>query len=474
MPTIPIAKWDMRNVWPLPSNELAVRQGFTKPLSYSFSTSVFAAMTIVSGFSVKNPRTDMVYHYLLTNTSGTALALYIADEDWNSIQAITLPLNSATADTFPHIGFSYALVEDEILVTSPFFASYWGIVGGPLIVASKIASVNPDTTALNVPKGISVGWAGRAVVGSPDGSMWFSDALFPRTYVGFNAINPPGGSIYGLHVNAGGALIVCTSTGVYSLPEDASATGQIVVGIFSKLSDYACIQYDTTCVCKGRVFGLTERGYALIDTQTSEETELDDKFGNHSNDGRMHFANYKLGRIYGGNDGPIVTISGYSNFTHLSFGFKSWWTYGERQLDITGLCSNDDGEQFYLTRAAPLFKCADADEIPVSTVFGRYDMSAQANPVIRRVIFRTNAGLTRKVKINGVTVTDVVTAVAPVCGTDSWGSGVYREDEILTCVTDWAVRTNNVAVELTFTGYGAMIPTYVDVVFRGPGKRRVI
>lgn len=474
MATIPIGKWDMRNIWPLPSNELAVRQGFTNPLSTFSST--YSGDKIISGFTVKNPRTDMVYHYfVIDDQDASGLYLCVADENWNEIQRITLPvINIANNNDFQHFGLTYALVEDELLISSPLMPTYWCVVGGPVILAVKVESVNINFTALNIPNGISIGWAGRSVIASPDGTMWFSDALFPRTFVGQNAINPPGGSIYGLHVNAGGALIVCTSTGVYALPEDASATGQIVIGVFSKLSDYQCIQYDTTCVCKGRVFGLTEKGYALIDTQTVEETELDDMFGNRSLDGRIHFSNYKLGRIYGGAEGPIVTIGGFSNFTHLSSKFKSWWTYGERQLNIVGLGQNDDGEQFYMTRGGPLYKNMDNDESVAGKIFGKYELAASSNSVIRRVIFKTNGSVSRSVRINGVAVGDNVTAVAPVMGTDSWGVGVYREDEIITCCTDWAVRTNNIAVELSLTGFGAIVPTYVDIVFKGPGKKRVI
>jgi hypothetical protein len=475
MPTIPTKDWDKRNVWPLPSNELAVRKALEAIYTDPYPSHIYLA-----GFTVKNPRTDMVYHYAILDT-GSIFKLVIVDEDWVEIQSITLPINrdAGYLQSMSHIGLTYGLCEDEILVCSPLFSSYWGNIGGSLILAELVASINSNFTAQPVPRGICIGWAGRNVIASPDGTMWFSDASAPRTYVPQNAVNPPGGSIYGLHVNAGGALILCTANGVYALPEDAAATGQIVVGIFSKLSDYQCLQYDTTCVSRGRVYGLTEKGFSFIDTQNADEIELDEKFGNRSDNGRLHFDNYRVGRIYGGAQGPIVTIGGSCVFIHATTGFKSWWT-GDELFSLVGVLFNDDGEEVYLSQLGPGYTSNVSVDMftaaaPTAYLFGRYELGPEHNPVIRHVYYKTNGSNSRSIKINGVTKSDTVTAVSPIIGTDTWGSpNVYREQELLVTRTDWAVRTTNVNAEITLQGTGALVPTYVDIKLSGPGKKRVI
>lgn len=479
MTTFPTQDWNYRNVWPLPTGELAVRQSLTHIID---DFTLIPTIKFLGGFTVKNPRTDMVVHFVLSHNSAD-VTIQQYNEDFVLTDSTILSINVSVndLDQIYRTGFSYALVEDEIIITSPLFSTYYAIVGAGLIRAETVASVNNMFTAVNVPKGISVGWAGRAVIAEPTGTMWFSDALAPRTYVPQNAINPPGGSIYGLHVNAGGALIVCTTTGVYALPEDAAATGQIVVGVFSKLTDFTCINYDTTCVSRGRVFGLTEAGLRLIDTQDAKEITLDEKFGNYASVGRLTFNDYRDGKIIGADFGPIVTISGYMNLIDMSTGFNSWWIFGlgvsdSRELDLRGMLYNDNGEEVFLCNSGPYSKCGHRrTEIPVASVFGRIEFPAEANPVIRQVMFKSNSSYAYSTQIEGTTKTDTVTSLSPKMGADSWDTGqVYREVDIKTCSTSWAVRTNNVAVQIVISEYAAIIPRSVDMLFKGPGKLRVV
>lgn len=471
--------WDMRNVWPMPSGELAVRSSLVNPLTVF---SLASGIRYLGGFSINNPRTDMVVHYVFCHDS-TSVYIKLYTEDFIQVHSSTLAISAATAnlDDLYRTGFSYAVVEDEILITSALFASYWGKIGSGLIRADTVASVNTNFTAVNVPRGICVGWAGRAVVAEPSGTMWFSDALAPRTFVPQNAIDPPGGAIYGLHVNAGGALIICTTTGVYALPEDAAATGQIVVGVFSKLTDYACIAYDTTCVSRGRVFGLTERGFRLIDQPDAQEVQIDEKYGNRSFISRLHFNDYRDGKIFGGQNGPIVSISGFMHPMDMSTGFKSWWVVNmdvseARTFDLRGLLFNDNGEEFFLHVDGPKFKNNyNSNEMPTASCFGRVSTPPEQNPVIREVMFKSNSPHAFYVQIEGTQKSIFSRQLSPKLGTDTWDTAglIYREQDIVTIRTNWAVRTNNVGIEIILSAYGALVPEQVDILFKGPGRLRV-
>lgn len=461
--------WDLRNAWPLNTGEIATREAL---VTLGFLTNT----TLLNCFTIRNQRTNVIWHITLDDTK-----ISVLDENFTILQVITHGVGLPKGK----VPFDCAIVEDELIITSPFLPTYWGIIGSGLILATKVASVNPNTTALNVPKGLCVGWSGRVVI-SDGQSMYFSDALAPRTFVAENTIDPPGGIIYGLHVNDGGALIIVTSTGVYALPEDAAASGQIVLGIFSKLTDYGAIDYQTSAISHGRVYGLTKKGYRLIDDKGSSETLLDEDVMSRSGIPRISFEDYRAGKLFGSELGPIVSISGYIHMHDLATETKSWWAGFDssvgntRRLDLQGLLYDNSGEMFFPTAydgyALALYGNRDdlygANEQTVGVVAGRIMTPPEASPVIRDVEFSTDSEETIEVFINNTSKTLTPSFSAPIIGTTVWGGAVYKEVPLKSRRVSFAIRGDEVVMELKTLEYPSRLPPIVDVQFRGPGKKR--
>lgn len=462
---VDISSWDLRNVSALPSGELCVRESFVTSSNDSNTG------TAVAGWTVKCQTTDVVWHYIIRRTTADGVLLFILDEDFNTIQKYTYNIFIQPKDV------SLSVIEDQIMICSPDLPPLWGIVGSGVVVATTVTSVNPATTALeNIPMGISVAWAGRNVIATRE-TMFFSDALYPRTYVGQNAIDPPGGSIYGLHVNAGGALIVCTTTGVYALPEDAATSGQLVLGVFSKLTDYECIGYRTTASCKGRVYGLTRKGFCLVDAQGAEETPLDEQVNSIAGGtGRIHFNDYKQGKIFGATDGLYVYMGTTAMlYADVTLGFKSWWTSSSIS-SLSGIGFENDGTEV-LFMAGPWVKRGNSPnnegDAITALVSGRIKVGPELSPVVRYVTFASDTHSDFTCFIRDTTKTQTPNRFAPVIGTDTWTGGTkYTEPRMQSRQFDFALRGEDLVFSLGITSHPGKIPNIIDVVFKGPGRRR--
>lgn len=460
------ASWDLRNAWPLASGEVAVREEFQSLLT--------PTGTVQAAFTVRNPRTDCVWHYLVTAASSAPfeVKVYVYDENFVELEVYD------TGATGTVRAVSASVVEDELLISSPDFPTVWGLVGSGLVRATKVSSVNPNTTAVNVPRGLSVSWAGRAVVSDGE-TLWFSDALYPRTFVAENAINPPGGVVYGLHVNSGGALIVCTSTGVYALPEDAAASGQVVIGVWSKLTDYSTTNYNTTASAQGRVYGLTQKGWRVVDDRGSDELLIDEKVQSRiGGTGRNAWNDYRAGRLFGGINGPIVTIGKVMHWSDLATGLKSWvvpYDTSAQPFVLRGLLYENNGRELYVTESRVFRQNgSNGDETDVQAqIAGRANLPPETSPVVRHVTVATDAAATTLVAVNTSTQSIATTANSPVIGTSSWGT-VYSEPELKSVQTDWAVRGDEITFTAQVTKYPNRLPPVLDVVFKGPGRMRPV
>lgn len=469
---IDISSWDKRNVGALPSGELVVREVLEAP------TTVFSTSTALKAWTIKCQSTDTVWHYIIGSSTSSGIFVQVIDENFVTIQIFLYNSFDLPKD------ISLSVVEDQLMITSPDLPSVWGVVGSGLIYATSQTSANTFTTVLeNIPQGISVSWAGRCVIATRE-TIFFSDALYPRTYVGFNSVDPPGGSIYGLHVNSGGALIVCTTTGVYALPEDAAASGQLVVGVFSKLTDYECVNYKTTCSCKGRVYGLTKRGYRLIDTTGSEEVILDESVLSvplltGASAGRIHVNDYRDCEIFQGHDGVYVYFANkYLHYTDFTAKMKTWWHSSDGIfVNFGGTGFENDGTEILFLRN-PSFRNGNNSAIEGVTfalVMGRMELPSDLSPVIRHVTFASDSYRPFKFFIRGDMKSLIPKTFAPVVNTDTWEDATaneYQEPRIQSRQSDWSLRGDDLTFVLGVEDHPSRIPTSMDVVFKGPGKKR--
>src|SRR5690606_4828157 len=217
----------------------------------------------LAAFSVRVFNTDEVFHYIVdVATSGTLdVKVRILDDDFQTYQVFTTYSNEEVKVV------THALVKDQILICSPSFPTLWGTIGGPIRKATKVASDNPNTSALEVPRGIGVEWAGRPCIARGN-SLFIGDPVAitggsPRTFVAQNQW-PFGAPIYGLHVTAGGRLVVCTTAGVFALESSAAAAGQIPSEDWYTLTQYRQLDQGTKCDSHGRHYGHSERGSRRI------------------------------------------------------------------------------------------------------------------------------------------------------------------------------------------------------------------
>lgn len=455
-------KFNLRNAWPSGSGEIAVREAFAP----TDTTGTLETADTWAGFSVKCPRTNVVFHYIVSDQGGN---FNIFDENIISIQRKAL-----TGSVPKRVALCYAIVEDEIIVTSPYFPTLWGLLGNGLIQAVKVASVNPNTTAIDIPKGISVGWAGRAVISDGE-ALYFSDALAPRTFTAENIVVPPGGTVYALHVNSGGALIIVTENGVYALPEDAAASGQLVVGVFSKLTDYCAIDYETTCVSHGQVYGMTQKGYRRIDIEGSDEVLLDEDNMSRSDSLRIAFTDYRRARMFSAQSGPIVSISARMYVSDLATSFGCWWVLGT-ELSLTGILFDNTGEEFYLVEQNLYSKSGNnsSEETVSAFTAGRIVPEAGQSRVIREIEFVTDAQDTLQIFLNTATKTITPKYAAPQIDVDTWDTAglVYREAPLRDYRAQWSVRGNEIAPEIKLGTWPAILPLSINIDFKGPGKNR--
>lgn len=461
MTTIDVSKWAKRNVWRTPDGMLCVRPGLRR---LATPTGKF-----VGGFSVQNPWTLEVWHYVAeTASDGTGLRVRILDEDFVEWQSITMGV-----DGVPR-GFSHGVVEGEIMIGAVGMPTLWGYVGGHLQVATKVASANPGTTAINVPRGIVAAVTNRIVI-ADGASIFVSDPVAvtggsPRTFVAQNQNQRPG-VVFGLHEGAGDSLVAVTSAGVYAL--DSAAFAVQIVGSngtpWRMVNSHQAHSYDSSRNVRGRIYGLTRRGYSLIDTETDAEVMLSDptqprRFGE-----RVGSLDWRTARMYAGEDGPVIADGDLAHMSDLAFGLGSWWgcnvaaTFRVRgtltdhdgatmllcEDGIYAIGGNVDGEQLLSTEAATQ---------PRAVLAGVLPGDPEDNTTIRRLVFSAALGGvgTIEAAVRGEALSPVPSATpaadtrALIVGTSSWGdTAIYEPVPLASVRLDANYNTDDVAVEVT-------------------------
>lgn len=313
--------WSKLNVYPLQSGELAARPGLRRVQDPD------TGRKFVGGFSVLNPYTSEVWHYLfdVISATTTSLRLRIVDEDFVTWQEFLLGVN-----VDPRV-ITHAVVEGELVITSPDFDTLWGLVGSGITYAKKVASDNPATTAIDVPRGICTSWCNRVVIAN-GASLFISDPVSAtggstRTYVGQNQNQRPA-PVFGLHEGAGGQLIVLTSRGVYGLDASAAAVG--IVGSngtdWRLLNHHETYTYQSSAVIRGRCFALSKAGYLLVDIENDKEEALDDLMMPRAYGPRIASNDYRAARMLAGDEGPYVAYGDALSAHALADGIRSWWT----------------------------------------------------------------------------------------------------------------------------------------------------
>jgi len=463
MSLIDVTGFAKRNMWRQPAGHLSVRPGLRR------MTTPAVGRKWVAGFSVQNPWTLEVWHYIAdVTTAGADLKVLILDENFAVWQSFDTGTNSIPR------GFSHGVVEGEIMIGSPDMPTLWGIVGSGIQLAQKVASDNPSTTAIEVPRGIVSAVLNRIVI-ADGASLFISDPVAvtggsPQTFVGQNQNQRPG-VVFGIHEGAGGNVVVVTSAGVYSL--DPSAFAVQVVGSngtdWRMVSHAEAASYDSSCNVDGRIYALTKRGYALVDTETSEEVTLDDPMQPRLFGPRIASLDWRAARIYAGEDGPIVAITDYADLTDLASGLRSWWGCDVGStFNVRGALKDSDG--------ATMLLCEDGVYAIGGNVDGGQLLSSAAgtqgkgvlagiiptgpddNTTVRRMQASASVGGvgTIQMAVRGSAGTPFPSSTPPadsrsmVIDTSSWGASgvIYQPTPLATVRDDTDYNTDDLAVEV--------------------------
>lgn len=320
-----------KNCWLTSAGELAVRPGLRKlsnTFFNNFAPSQFA-YRISHAWSIPDPVNNTVWHYIVghSNTLPRNPTIWVLDENWLVVAIYDLQVNVVPR------AVTHAIIGDQIVIASPDFDTVWGLIGNGLVAAQKVESDNPTTTAVDVPRGLCVAWASRLVIAAGQ-TLWVSD---PVTLSGGSPLTftPQAASlfapIFGLHVGDGEQLIVCTSEGVFGAPAEAAASGQIALigsGGRSLLSHHRTLDYETTAVVQGTTYGLTRRGYQIIDRRGASELSLNDPVQPRAYGPRIARNDWREARIISGQEGLWIDSGiGATLAVDLVRGFSSWWTW---------------------------------------------------------------------------------------------------------------------------------------------------
>lgn len=440
MMTLDARHWAKRNLWPLPGGELAVRPGLRRLYTPE------SGRELVRGFSVLNPYTGEVWHYVFdVATSGTkALRLLILDEDFATFQ--TLALN---VDAVPR-GVSHAVIEGQIVIGSPDFPTLWGMVGSSVRLATKVASDNPNTKAIDVPRGICTPWCNRVVIGNGV-SLYVSDPIAstggsPRTFTAANQNNRPA-PIFGVHEAAGGMLVVATARGTYGLDSAAATVGTVAKGAadWRMLNHHEALGFDSTCVVQGRVYGLTQGGYALVDVEDGAEKDLTEPMVSRAFGARISMPDYRAARILGADRGPIVAVEALSavHLTHLHEKVASWWTSEIAPTDfrVRGLLRAPDGTELLLCANGVLACTGDFDgELALSSgtatqpkgvLIGQQPSPPAQNPTVREIhvsaaVPGPGSSIRATMRGRAKSQAGVADKQGITIGVDAWGTSAKR------------------------------------------------
>ena len=450
------------------------------------------ASKFYGGFTVRDGLVGEVQHVIIAGADAPPydLELRVYSESFALLATVALNTN-----VIPRTVTS-GMVLRELMIGSPDFPTLWGIAGGTYRIATKVEQDPVVLTALEVPDGILTQWVNRIVIASGT-SLYFSDPVAitggsPRTFVAQNQNARPG-AIFGLHIGAGGMLVCCTDQGTFGLDSSAAAVG--IVGSnatdWRLLSHHETSSYGSTCAVNGRIYGLTKRGYRLIDVENAEEIDLDDPYMTRFLGTRISLDDYRTCRMYAGAEGPIIACDPMLALwvSEAEGGTSSWWTSPNATADLDfrvfGVLREVDGSDLLLCASGVCAMGGNFDgEVLISSAFasqpqgilhGTLASVPHMNETVRAVhASAANATVSAAIRGDGQTSAAYEDNVnGPVIGTSTWG-GSWRHMTAPTVAhrLDFDVNSNDLAVEVGFSGADNRVQPRISVEDSKQGKDR--
>jgi hypothetical protein len=476
---VDLRNFELQNIVRTPAG-LRTRKGMSQFVAATGGT------RFVAGFTMESPSTTEPLHFLFEqNTTTGSVTLRVYTEEFFELSNYSIGVMQKD----PVI--TWAVANNQYMINSPSFATpLYGIVGGGGPVAAvKTASINPDTTALDIPSGHICSFGDRFAIAAGN-VVLFNDPpsasnLDPRTFVGLtNSLTLPG-AVYDLFQGNDGALRIFTSAGVFSLPTDAIGNGQSVQGFLSRVPGLDTSRSRNACACAGAGVVL-QRDRVVVLGDEGNPINLAPYSGRRLNSGVVAVDDLRLaGELYPTPTGFIVGFRGkrghYVDVDIASRTF-SYYTAGGvgSGFNVVGTLRSRDGEALIVCNAGVIaptiagFTDAFTGNTIIGTACGKIPTTG-ARPTVRRIHVATQ-GSEVTAYVSGKTKDVLTTKLAGEAqiGPAQWSASSTP----LAGRQTRAVRASLAAVasephlELSFYGSDRLINPNVDIETEGQGSGR--
>jgi len=475
MPTVDITSWERHNVVIDNQGRLMTRRGFTD---------IFApagGSVIVAGFSLLVPSSSEVEHIVfmqVTSTGQVTMTTY--DEEFNV--GIVLALGKMASAPV----ITMALVNNQVMINSPSFSSpLYGLPGGGYMPALKVASINPDTTALDIPTGHICSFGDRMPI-AQGSVVYFNDpGIDPRTYVAQNTLGLPG-EVYDIFQGPDGGLWMFTAAGLFVMSADALGQGQSVVGFVQLVPSLVTSNPHNAVTTPFGVVALTRTGISVLSSSgASRDIDFPTYQGRRQLSRPVEIEDVRqFGRVYVSGNGVVVGFGAdrdYFVIVDLAHGGAvTFVSASDRPVRLVGMLHSRDDDDIFLTSAAALVMHTDgvnefASTTLTGTTCGKMQEGPADDPLIRRISVSVgNGGGTVATGCNGRTDTGKTTSVNGdvVADLSVWGTARYAGLTTRSVRTTLNVRATEPNVEVRVEGGGRRIAPALEVQAGGVWRTR--
>ena len=431
-----------------------------------------AGTVFVAGFTIESPFTSEPWHYLVEQSSTTAVCtLRVFTEEFLELFSHNLgPLQLSPVVT-------YGVQTNQIQINSPAFSRpLYGLVGGGITNLVKATSENADTTALDVPSGHVCAFGDRLPIAAGN-LVYFNDpGIDPRSYVAENIASFPG-SIYDMCQGPGGGLYVFTSAGVYVMSADALGQGQDVSGFISRVPGLETTRSRNAASSNGTAAVLTKTGIQIMDGKHVQVLQPRT---------RRYWSKVvdvedlrRAGELFPTPRGFIVGFNAHRGVyleVDTVSGVTSWVTNTTASLNVAGTLRGRDGDLMVVLRDRVVKQLGNVDYtgdirgVASGTISFGDDM-----PTVRRITVKSsNIASTVGAAVNGDVDSDTspTRSTDAVIGTALWGTSTNHVGRDLRSTRlSFSTRAESPHMEVRVDGGNREIDAKVEVDLVGQGIR---
>lgn len=437
-----------------------------------------AGSLMVAAFTVKSPTTTEPFHYIWeVSTTTTILTLRVFNEEY--VQIYTLDFGTVKIRPF----ITYGVTLNQIIINGPFGA-YYGIVGGGLIQALKIADTNPGTTTIDPPPGIVCAWGDRLPIAQAN-QVYFNDARLDddvRAYAALNTISP-GGEIYDMFAGPDNSLWIFTSTETYQIPADALGQDQTIQGFISTIPGLTPSRSGNACQSNGAVACLNKTGLVTIAGGVQTPMQLSTYDGKRSLSVPVNMDDWRDGQLFKTSNGFLLSFGSkrkHCVLIDLRNGFNSFlWNSGGSPLDVVGVLRGRGETDLYVTSTNVLIPLGNVDwdgSVVRGVACSRVDVPPDEALVVRSVTVKAdNIGQNVSAFVGASTKVAANPAHTPRdtnIGTSVWSATApIGARELRTTRLQCNERLTDLSLEVSLDG-GNRALSLADIETRGQGQGR--